>query len=118
MAFGRLTFVLASTPKGRKAFFLNWKRPIRALVTATALLAVLLFATSVGEACEAWQHHECSANPNCPICHLDQQVVEWAAQGQCIAIPQRLGVAFSPPEPSFAPSLRTPLLITRAPPHF
>jgi hypothetical protein len=110
--------VLASSPKGKKAFLLKWKRPIRALVTAAALLAVLFFATSIGEACEAWQHHECSANPNCPICHLDQQVVEWAAQGQCIAIPQRLGVAFNPPEPSFAPSLRRPLLITRAPPHF
>jgi hypothetical protein len=118
MAFRRLKFVLVSEPKGEKAFLLNWKKSVRALLTAAALVAVLLLATSVGEACEAWQHHECSANPNCPICHLDQQVAEWAAQGQCIAIPQRLGVAFSPPEPSFAPSLRTPLLITRAPPHF
>ena len=80
------------------------------------MLAVFLFATSVGEACEAWQHHECSANPNCPICHLDQQVAERAAQGQCIDAPQRLGVAYTAPIPSFAPSLRTPLLITRAPP--
>ena len=87
------------------------------LVTAAALLAVLLFATSVGEACEAWQHHECSANPNCPICHLDQQVAQWAGRGQSIATPQRLGAAFSPPEPSFDPCLRRPLLITRAPPH-
>jgi hypothetical protein len=80
-------------------------------------LAILLLGTSVGEACEAWQHHECSANPNCPICHLDQQVAERAGQGQCLAIPRRLGVAFRLPEPSFAPSLRTPLLITGAPPY-
>ena len=92
--------------------------PIWPWIVAAALLAVLLFATSVGEAIEAWQHHECSANPNCPICHLDQQVAAWAAQGQRIAAPQRLGLAFSPPEPSFPPCLRTPLLISRAPPEF
>jgi hypothetical protein len=109
--------VLASKAKGKKAFLLKWKKSIRVLVTAAALVAVLLFATSAGEACEAWQHHECSANPNCPICHLDQQVAEGAGQGQCISSPQRLGVAFCPPEPSFAPSFRTPLLITRAPPY-
>jgi hypothetical protein len=96
----------------------NWKKPIRTLLASAALVAVFLFATSVGEACEAWQHHKCSANPNCPICHLDQQVAEWASQGQCVAVLQRLGVAFTPPEPSFAPSLHTPLLITRAPPEF
>jgi len=109
--------VLVSGPKDKKAFLLKWKKPIRALVAVAALVSVLLFATSAGEACEAWQHHECSANPNCPICHLDQQVAEWAGQGQCISTPQRFGVAFCPPEPSFAPSLRTPLLITRAPPY-
>lgn len=96
---------------------MNWKKPIRAFLAAAALVAVLLLATSVGEACEAWQHHECSANPNCPICHLDQQVAEWTTQGQCFAIPQYLGVAFSPADPSFAAWLATPLLITRAPPH-
>jgi hypothetical protein len=95
---------------------LNWKKPIRTLVTAAALLAVLLFATSLGEAFEAWQHHECSANPNCPICHLGQQVAGSAAQGQYIASPQRLGVAPSIPDPFFAPLLRAPLLSTRAPP--
>lgn len=96
---------------------MKWNKPILVLLTAAALLAVLLFATSVGEACEAWQHHECRANPNCPICHLDQQVVKRAANGQCVDVPQHLGAALAPSEPSFALYLRTPLLITRAPPH-
>ena len=95
---------------------MKWNRTIRVLVTASALLAVLLFATAVGEACEAWQHHECSANPLCPICHLNQQVAGSAAQAQCVFTPQRLGLAPSPQEPSFVPSLRAPLFTTRAPP--
>lgn len=85
-------------------------------MTAVALLAVMLFATSLGEAVEAWQHHECSANPTCPICHLGQQVAGSAEQGHDIASPQRLGAAPSLPEPSFAPILRASLLTTRAPP--
>ena len=89
---------------------------MRAILSAAALLAILLFATSLGEAIEAWQHHECSANPTCPICHLGQQVAGSAEQGQGLASPQRLGEAPSFPEPSFAPPLRASLLNTRAPP--
>src|ERR1700730_12130918 len=95
---------------------MNIRKLTRGLPIVLAIFALLLFGTAVGEACEAWQHHECSANPLCPICHLNQQVAGSAAQAQCVFTPQRLGVAPSPPEASFVPSLRAPLFTTRAPP--
>src|ERR1700681_2678812 len=92
------------------------RRPIRSLAIASAIFALLLFGTAAGEACEAWQHHECAANPLCPICHLGHQVAESAAGAQPVAAPERLGSLPAPQEPSFAPDLRSPLFVSRAPP--
>src|SRR5260370_40555391 len=91
-----LCFCVSLSPLG-KAWVLGRTRTIRTILSAAALLAVLLFATSLGEAIEAWQHHECAANPTCPICHLGQQVAGSAEQGQGLASPQRLGEAPSLP---------------------
>src|SRR5580700_8131019 len=92
------------------------RRPIRSLAIATAVFALLLFGTAAGEACEAWQHHECAANPLCLICHLGHQVAESAEGGPPVATPERLGCLPAPPEPSFAPVLRSPYFVSRAPP--
>jgi len=69
---------------------MNLRPLVRTLAIATAIFALLLFGTAAGEACEAWQHHECAANPLCPICHLAQQVAESAGSGQPVAPPERL----------------------------
>jgi len=92
------------------------RKLFRSLATATALLALLAFATEIGEAVEAAQHHVCAANPNCPICHLGQQVAGSAAQSQGVAAPERLGRASTQQDPRFDPYFRSPLLTTRAPP--
>ena len=92
------------------------RKILRSFAAATALLALLVFVTEIGEAVEAAQHHICAANPNCPICHLGQQVAGSAAQAQAVAAPERLGTAWTPQDPKFEPYFRPPLLTTRAPP--
>ena len=92
------------------------RKIFRSLAAAAALLALLVFVTEIGEAVEAAQHHVCAANPNCPICHLGQQVAGSAAQPQAVAEPERLGLAWTPQDIQFDPSFRAPLLTTRAPP--
>jgi hypothetical protein len=93
-------------------------KPVRSLAVVTAIFALLLFGTAAGEACEAWQHHECAANPLCPICHLGQQVAESAAGGPPVAAPERLGLLAAPQEPLFVSDFRSPLFVSRAPPVF
>src|ERR1700676_5824169 len=95
---------------------MNIRKLTRGLPIVVAIFALLLFGTAAGEACEAWQHHECAANPLCPICHLGQQVAESAEAGPPVAAPERLGCLPTPPEPSFAPDLRSPYFVSRAPP--
>jgi hypothetical protein len=92
------------------------RKLLRSLAVATALLALLVFTTEIGEAIEAAQHHVCSANPNCLICHLGQQVAGSAAQAQAVAAPERLGNALVPQDTPFNPCFRAPQLTTRAPP--
>jgi len=92
------------------------RKAFRSLATVAALMALLAFTTEIGEAIEAAQHHVCAANPNCPICHLGQQVAGSAAQSQAVAAPERLGTAWTPQDPQFNPYFRAPLLNTRAPP--
>jgi hypothetical protein len=92
------------------------RKTVRLLATVVALLALVVFVTEIGEAVEAAQHHVCAANPNCPICHLGQQVAGSAAQSQGVIAPVRLGRAWTPQDPRFDPYFRSPLLTTRAPP--
>jgi len=92
------------------------RKVIRSLVVATCLLGLLLFATAIGEAVEAAQHHVCADNPYCPTCHLDQQVAGFVNLSQTFAKLERLGSALIPAEPAFRSLLRISLLSTRAPP--
>ena len=92
------------------------RKTFRVVSAVAALFALLLFATAVGEAVEAAQHHVCAANPNCPICHLGQQVAGSVTQAPGANEPQRMGAAWTPQDSQFNPCLRTPLLTTRAPP--
>ncbi len=95
---------------------MNSRKLTRGLAIVVAIFALLLFGTAAGEACEAWRHHECAANPLCPICHLGHQVAESAEGGQPVAAPERLGSIQAPLEPSFAPDPRSPYFVSRAPP--
>jgi hypothetical protein len=89
---------------------------LRMLLCATALVAILVSVTAVGEACEAWRHHKCAEHPNCPICHLDQQVTAATTQEQPVAAPEPLGIVLAPQKRSFVASFGITLLATRAPP--
>jgi hypothetical protein len=84
------------------------------LLTATAVLALLVFATAAGE---ALHHHEgSSSDSHCAICHLSHQGVESAAQGHRVSALERLGLLPAPLDPSFVPSPYAPQLAARAPP--
>jgi hypothetical protein len=89
---------------------------LRTLLCATALAAILVSATAVGEACEAWRHHICAEHPNCPICHLDQQVTAATTKEQPVAAPVPLGIVLVPQKRSLTASFGIALLVTRAPP--
>lgn len=95
---------------------MNIRKLTRGFALVLAIFALLLFGTAAGEACEAWQHHECAANPLCPICHLGHQVAESAEGGPPLATPERLGSIPASPEPSVAPDPRSPYFVSRAPP--
>jgi hypothetical protein len=95
---------------------MSFRRSFRVTAVFVSLFALLLFGTAIGEACEAWQQHECAANPLCPICHLGQQVAESAAVAKLVAAPER--ISSLPPARDFSrpPDPRSPLTGTRAPP--
>jgi hypothetical protein len=94
--------------------FLSMRQTFRNLVGATALLALLLFATSAGE---ALHHHEStSPDAHCSICHLSHQSLEPAAHGQRVISAELVGSLPTPQDPLFVASPRSPLLATRAPP--
>jgi hypothetical protein len=93
---------------------LNSHNTIRRLFSAVALLALLFFATSIGE---ALHHHDtASADAHCQICHVSHQSVEKAANAQGAAAPELLGSLPVPQALSFIARLRVDLSGTRAPP--
>jgi hypothetical protein len=93
---------------------LNSRNPIRNLLGAVALLSLLFFATSLGEAL----HHHDSNSPDthCQICHLSHQTLEKTAQGQGAANPELIGSLQTPPVSCFLVHPPARLQVTRAPP--
>lgn len=92
---------------------MNWRRAIRFLAVATALIALLFFVTAGGI---LHHHNNATSEAHCPICHLTHQTIELSVHVQRVATPERMGAAPLPQLPSFVPSLRAPQLATRAPP--
>jgi hypothetical protein len=91
-------------------------QPIRALVVAAAVLALLFSLTAAGEACEAWQHHNCASCDTCQLCHVGHQAIEAATQPNPLAAPEPLDFLSVFPVVSFVPAPSAPRFGTRAPP--
>ena len=105
--------------EGRDRLFLrhtslSLKISTRKVLVGAAVLALLFFASSIGEAL----HHHDSASPDyrCQICHVSHQSVEKTAQNQDASAPVLLGSLPAPATPVFVDSARIRLLPTRAPP--
>jgi hypothetical protein len=95
---------------------MNWRKTIRKLAAATAFLAILFSSTAAGEACEVWQHHQCSSCDTCQICHAGHQAMEAADQGHSLAALEPLDFVQVIQAFSFIPDSLTPRLGTRGPP--
>jgi hypothetical protein len=112
----RLTAVHKLSWTGIRQITADTLNVIRKLVAATALLALLLYCCEVGEACEAWQNHQCDTSSSCPICHLSQQAVTSAVSAQPVIKPERLGSLPKTQDPPFIAISVSTQFGTRAPP--
>ena len=79
-----------------------------------ALLGLLFFATSIGEALH--HHDSASAENHCQICHLSYQSLGKAPSGQGASAPELLGSLPKPQSLSFFALPRRRQSSTRAPP--
>jgi hypothetical protein len=89
------------------------RKVIRNLAVTAALIALLLFGTTLGS---VFHHHSSSADTNCSICHLTHQVMERPTvtdRGPALA---SMDLHFEPTEPDFVASPVAPRLPARAPP--
>ena len=86
---------------------------IRNLVVTAALIALLLFGTTLGS---IFHHHSSSTDTNCSICHFTHQAMERpnvAERGPALAC---VRPHFEPNEPDFVANPVAPRLPARAPP--
>jgi hypothetical protein len=89
------------------------KKAIRYLVVPVALVALLVFATTLGS---VWHHHTNSSDTSCSICHLTHQPIERPLVGNRAPALATLGQQFEPQEPGFVSRPMARRIPARAPP--
>lgn len=89
------------------------QRPIRCVVLALLLMALLAIATT---AVNVWHHHTDNTESTCPICHLSHQPMERSVPADRAPALALLGAQPEPREPELAPAPATPRKPARAPP--
>jgi hypothetical protein len=89
------------------------RKAIRYLVVTAALVALLVFATTLGS---VFHHHASSTDTNCSICHFTHQVMERPLVADRAPALASVGPYFEPQELDFVASPLAPRLPARAPP--
>jgi hypothetical protein len=88
-------------------------RAVRYVVVTVALVALLVFVTTLGS---VWHRHAGSSDANCSICHLNHQPMERPIASDRTPALAQLGFRPEPSEPAFTPTPFAPRLPARAPP--
>jgi hypothetical protein len=89
------------------------RKAIRYLVVTAALVALLVFGTTLGS---VFHHHASSTDTNCSICHFTHQAMERPLVADRAPALASIGPRFEPQEPDFVASPLAPRLPARAPP--